>query len=256
MSKVLLEIKDHIATVTLNNPERYNALSRQVVEELAQAAYQLAVAKDVRAVVIHGGESKAFCSGADLKERQALNEAQVVEMVHLLRETVNAYEKLSMPVIAAVHGMAFGGGCELALAADIRVMSEEAHIGLTEVSWAIIPGAGGCVRLPKLVGAARAKELIFTARKLTAPEALEIGLVNRVVPRERLLAVAREIAEQIAMQGPLAVRAAKRAINGGLALEAGLALEWEQYQSIIPTEDRLEGLRAFAEKRPPVYKGE
>ncbi len=257
-AKVLLEMNGPIATVQLNNPQRYNAFSRQVIEELQDAARQLAVARDVRAVIVHGGEAKAFCSGADLKERQTMNETQVFEIVHLLRETLNLVARLPMPTIAAIHGMAFGGGCELALACDLRVMSEEAQIGLTETSWAIIPGAGGCVRLPQLVGVARAKELIFTARKLTASEALDMGLVNHVVPREELLPKARELAERIAAQGPLAVRAAKRAINGALGLptSAGLAREWEEYQSIIPTEDRLEGLRAFAEKRPPAYKGE
>lgn len=254
--KVLLQREGQIAYVVLNNPARYNALSRQLVEELAAAAHELAVDKEVRAVIIHGGESKAFCSGADLKERVGMADPQVFEMVHLLRETVNKYAKLPMPVIAAIHGMAFGGGCELALAADIRLISEEAQIGLTETSWAIIPGAGGCARLPQLVGAAVAKELIFTARKLTAAEAKAIGLVNHVVPQAELLAAAREMAERIAAQGPLAVRAAKRAINAGLASEVGLAAEWEAYQTILPTQDRQEGLRAFAEKRPPVYRGE
>jgi enoyl-CoA hydratase/carnithine racemase len=255
-TKVLLRREGFVAEVVLNNPERYNALSRQVVAELREAATELAADRSVRAVIVHGGESKAFCSGADLKERQSMGEAQVVDMVHLLRETVNLYERLPMPVIAAVYGMAFGGGCELALAADLRVMADDGQIGLTEVNWAIIPGAGGCIRLPQLVGAARAKELIFTARKLSAAEALAIGLVNRVVPKDQLLPTALEIATRIAEQGPLAVRAAKRAINGGLAMANGLALEWEAYQSIIPTQDRLEGLRAFAEKRAPVYRGE
>jgi methylglutaconyl-CoA hydratase len=253
--RVLVRRDGHVAEVALHNPDRYNALSRQVVEELKETAASLATDAEVRAVIIHGGEAKAFCSGADLKERQGMGDAQVYEMVHLLRETVTLYERLPMPVIAAIHGMAFGGGCELALAADIRLMSDDAQIGLTEVSWAIIPGAGGCIRLPQLVGPAMAKELIFTARKLTAAEAKEIGLVNRVVARDELLPAAREMAERIAAQGPLAVRAAKRAINGGLALGTGLALEWEAYQSILPTEDRQEGLRAFAEKRPPVYHG-
>lgn len=254
--KVLLQREGTVAFVQLHNPARYNALSRQVVEELADVAHELAVDREVRAVVIHGGESKAFCSGADLKERVGMADSQVFGMVHLLRETVNKYAKLPMPVIAAIHGMAFGGGCELALAADIRLIAEEAQIGLTETSWAIIPGAGGCARLPQLVGAAVAKELIFTARKLTAAEALQIGLVNRVVPQDQLLSTAREMAEQIAAQGPLAVRAAKRAINAGLALEVGLAAEWEAYLTILPSQDRQEGLRAFAEKRPPVYRGE
>ncbi|HWI63759.1 MAG TPA: enoyl-CoA hydratase-related protein [Symbiobacteriaceae bacterium] len=258
MSDVFVTVRrdGYVAEVALHNPSRYNALSRQVVEQLKAAAASLATDGSVRAVIVHGGESKAFCSGADLKERQGMAEAQVYEMVHLLRETVTLYERLPMPVIAAIHGMAFGGGCELALACDIRLMAEDAQIGLTEVSWAIIPGAGGCVRLPQLVGPAVAKELIFTARKLTATEALAIGLVNRIVPASELLGAARAMAAQIAAQGPLAVRAAKRAINGSLASGAGLALEWEAYQSILPTQDRLEGLRAFAEKRAPVYKGE
>ncbi|HYF95470.1 MAG TPA: enoyl-CoA hydratase-related protein [Symbiobacteriaceae bacterium] len=256
MEKVLLSRSGFVAEVALHNPEQYNALSRQVVEDLQAAAGALAADRDVRAVIIHGGESKAFCSGADLKERQGMSEAQVFETVHLLRETVTLYERLPMPVIAAIHGMAFGGGCELALACDIRLMADDAQIGLTEVSWGIIPGAGGCIRLPQLVGPAVAKELIFTARRLSAAEAGAMGLANRVLPRQDLLPAARELAAQIAAQGPLAIRAAKRAINGGLASGAGLALEWEAYQSIIPTQDRLEGLRAFSEKRPPVYRGE
>ena len=129
-------------------------------------------------------------------------------------------------------------------------------MGLTEVGWGIIPGAGGCVRLPALVGPARAKELIFTARRLTAAEALNLGLVSRVVARSELLDECRRLAEQIAAQAPLAVRAAKRAIDAGPGLAAGLAAEWREYQSIVPTRDRLEGLRAFAERRPPVYRGE
>lgn len=254
--RVLVSIEGAVAMVQLNNPERMNALSRRVVDDLGAAAKRLAVSREIRAVVLHGGSAKAFCTGADLKERQGMDEPQVFEMVHLLRETLNLYERLPVPVIAAIHGIAFGGGCELALACDIRIAAEDAQLGLTETSWAIIPGAGGCVRLPRLVGVAKAKELIFTAAKLTAAEALQIGLVNRVVPADRLLATAREMAERIAAQGPLAVRAAKRAINGAAALEAGLALEFEAYQSIIPTQDRQEGLRAFAEKRPPVYRGE
>jgi methylglutaconyl-CoA hydratase len=254
--KVRLTREGSVAWVQIQNPERYNALSRRVVEELHQVACELAVDREVRAVVIHGGESKAFCSGADLKERQGMSEAQVVEMVHLLREAVGGYAKLPMPVIAAIHGMAFGGGMELALACDIRIGADDAQMGLTEVGWGIIPAAGGCTRLPQVVGVAKAKELIFTARKLTAQEALALGLLNQVVPRADLLETARAMAQQIALQAPLAVRAAKRAIDGGMALESGLAREWAEYQTIIPTQDRLEGLRAFAERRAPVYKGE
>ncbi|HEY3365845.1 MAG TPA: enoyl-CoA hydratase-related protein [Symbiobacteriaceae bacterium] len=254
--KVLLKVDGAIAEVQLNYPERHNALSRRLSEELLEAAQKLAVARDVRAVIVHGGAAKAFCSGADLKERAELDEAGVVAMVHLLREGVAAFARLPMPVIAAIHGSALGGGCELALACDLRIIAEGATIGLTEVSWSVIPGAGGCVRLPQLVGTAKARELIFTAARLTAPEALSIGLANRVVPEAELLPAARAMADRIAEMGPLAVRAAKRALNGALALDAGLAREWEEYQSIIPTRDRLEGLQAFAEKRKPVFRGE
>lgn len=255
-SKVLLFREGAVAYVQIQNPERYNALSRQVVDGLHQAACELAVDRQCRVVVLHGGESKAFCSGADLKERQGMAEPQVIDMVQRLREAVNGFTNLPMPVIAAMHGMAFGGGMELALACDIRIAADDAQMGLTEVGWGIIPGAGGCTRLPLLVGPAKAKELIFTARKLTAAEGLALGLVNQVVPRAELLDAARSMAQEIAKQGPLAVRAAKRAIDGGLDLASGLAREWREYQTILPTQDRLEGLRAFAEKRAPVYTGE
>lgn len=252
--KVAVPINGHVAEVEIRNGARQNALSRQVVAELQAAAEGLAVQRDIRAVILHGGESGSFCAGADLKERQGMTEPEVFATVHRLRETVNLFAGLPMPTIAAVHGLALGGGCELALACDLRVLAEDAQMALTEVSWGIIPGAGGCVRLPALVGQARARELIFTARRLSAQEALALGLANRAVPREQLLPVARELAAQIAVNAPLAVRAAKRALAASRD-DAALAVEWQEYQSIIPTADRLEGLRAFAEKRPPAYRG-
>lgn len=254
--KVSVTYAGAVAWVEIRNPERHNALSEQVVVELYEAACRLALDRECRAVVLHGGEAKSFCAGADLKERAALSEAQVVAAVQRLRTMVDAYAQLPMPTIAAMHGMAFGGGLELALACDIRVAAEGTMMGLTEVGLGVIPGAGGCARLPRLVGPALAKELIFTARRLTADEALRFGLVNRVVPKSELLDAAREIAEQIARQAPMAVRAAKRAIDGGIAAAAALGVEWREYQTIIPTQDRLEGLRAFAERRAPVFRGE
>jgi methylglutaconyl-CoA hydratase len=259
-AKVLLTYEELpeglIAGLQLNNPERHNALSNAVVADLMAAAQELAVNRQVRAVILHGGTAKAFCSGADLKERIGLDDPQVMATVHRLREAVGTVGNLPMPVIAAVHGIAYGGGCELALAADIRLMSADAQIGLTEVGWGIIPGAGGCARLPHLVGTAMAKELIFTARKLSATEALAVGLVNRVVEPGQLMECARGFARAIAKQAPLAIRAAKAALSASLDLGGPLAREWEAYQRTIPTKDRLEGLQAFQEKRPPVYRGE
>lgn len=256
MDKVLLRRDGPIAEIILNNPEKHNALSAAVLDGIFAAVAELGVDRTVRAAILHGGEAKAFCAGADLKDRLGMTEAQVYQTVYRTREAANSLERLPMPVIAAIHGSCFGGGLEMALACDIRLASEDAQLGLTEVSWAIIPGAGGTQRLPRVVGIGKAKELIFTAARLTAAEAAAIGLVNRVVARENLLAEARAMAARIAEMGPLGVRAAKRALNAGMELGDGLQAEWEAYQSIIPTADRLEGLRAFAEKRKPVYRGE
>ncbi|TGV18331.1 enoyl-CoA hydratase, partial [Mesorhizobium sp. M00.F.Ca.ET.186.01.1.1] len=167
-------------------------------------------------------------------------------------------EKLQKPVIAALNGLALGGGTELALACDLRIMSEQAQMGLTETSLGIIPGAGGTQRLPRLVGKGIAKELIFTARRIFPAEALAIGLVNRVVPHDQLMNVSMELAAQIASNAPLALAQAKFAIDCGSEVElaTGLMMESNAYQLLVPTKDRLEGLAAFAEKRKPIYRGE
>ena len=182
---------------------------------------------------------------------------RVLPFVQGIRASFSDLERLPMPVIAAMEGAAFGGGLELALAADLRVAGAEAKMGLVETALAIIPGGGGTQRLPRLIGAARAKELIFTARRLGAEEAGRLGLVNRVVPAGQALEVALGLAREILPNGPVAVRMAKQAINQGqdLDLVDGLALEEACYARVIPTEDRLEGLAAFREKRKPQYKG-
>ncbi len=256
MSWVRVERTGAVAEIILDNPEKHNALSAALLDELLAAVAELAVDRAVRVAIVHGGTAKAFCAGADLKERMGLDEAQVFGAVHRTREAAGGLEQLPMPVIAAIHGACFGGGLELALACDIRLAAEDARLGLTEVGLAIIPGAGGTQRLPQVVGIARAKELIYTAARLTAAEAAQIGLVNRVVSGAGLLAEARAMAGRMAELGPLALRAAKRALNAGQQLGDGLRAEWEAYQSIIPTADRREGLRAFAEKRKPEYRGE
>lgn len=258
MEAVLYTVENGVAWITLNRPEAANALSVTLLNELQQLLRELKFAKNVRTVIVTGSGEKVFCAGADLKERAGMNETEVRQTVALIRDTINAFEQLPQPVICALNGSAFGGGLELALACDIRVAADHALLGLTETSLAIIPGAGGTQRLPRLVGVGKAKELIFTAKRISATEALDIGLVEHVVPREQLLAKANELAQQIAQNGPIAVVQAKLAINRGLDVDlaTGLKIEQMAYEVTIPTKDRLEALAAFKEKRTPVYKGE
>lgn len=250
--------EDGIATITLNRPEAANALSLQMLCELHEAIGEIRFDRFVRCVIVTGAGEKAFCAGADLKERAGMDTTQVRKTVSLIRGNLNDLESLPQPVIAAVNGAAFGGGTELALACDIRVASEQAKFGLTETSLGIIPGAGGTQRLPRLIGKGRAKELIFTARRIDAKEALAIGLVEYVVPAGALLDKALEIAGQIVRNAPVALAQAKYAIDRGyeVDLHTGLAIEMNAYEVTIPTKDRLEGLRAFREKRAPRYTGE
>lgn len=256
---VLVSTQDNgIMVITLNRPNAANALSIKVLEELKNVIDTCKFDPSVRCLVITGTGEKAFCAGADLKERAGMDPQTVRKTVSLIRECINNLETLPQPVIAAVNGAAFGGGTELALACDIRVASENAKFGLTETSLGIIPGAGGTQRLPRLVGKGRAKELIFTARRIDAKEAKEIGLVEFVESPESLLAKVLEIAGQIVQNAPIAVTQAKFAIEKGfdVDLTTGLAIEQNAYEVTIPTKDRLEGLQAFKEKRKPVYKGE
>jgi methylglutaconyl-CoA hydratase len=255
---VKTEISEGIATVTLNRPEAANALSVEMLEQFLDALYALKFDPEVRVVVVTAAGEKAFCAGADLIQRGQMDLAQTRQHINLIRSAVNELEAMPQPVIAAINGVAFGGGTELILAADIRVAAENAKFGLTETALAIIPGAGGTQRLPRLIGVAKAKELILTARRIDAAEAEKIGLVNVVVPQVELLNKAYELAREITKNGPLAIRQAKLAINKGIEVDlaTGLAIEQNAYEVIMPTKDRLEGLRAFKEKRPPVYKGE
>jgi enoyl-CoA hydratase/carnithine racemase len=256
---VLVEKRpDGIAIITLNRPEAANALSLQMLYELHEAISGIRFDKTTRCVVITGAGDKVFCAGADLKERSGMDPVQVRQTVALIRQNINDLEALPQPVIAAVNGAAFGGGTELALACDIRVASDTAKFGLTETTLGIIPGAGGTQRLPRLIGKGRAKELIFTGRRIDAAEAQAIGLTEYLVPPVRLLDRALEIAGMIAQNGPIAVAQAKFAIEKGfdVDLQTGLAIEQNAYEITIPTKDRLEGLQAFREKRPPIYIGE
>ena len=254
---VLEDRQDRVVVLTLNRPAVMNSFNFPMLLALKERVEAVHFDPEVRVVIITGAGPKAFCAGADLKERATLSEAQVREFIFTIRNLFTFIEYLNKPVIAAVNGIALGGGTELALACDIRLASATATLGLTETRLAIIPGAGGTQRLPRLIGRGKAKELIFTGRKVDAQEALQIGLVNKVCEPAALLAECRAMAAMICEAGPIAIQQAKYAINYGLEadLHTGLAIESNAYWVTIPSEDRLEGLRAFGEKRKPVYKG-
>jgi|SRR5690606_12290973 enoyl-CoA hydratase/carnithine racemase len=250
------QLENGIGLITLNRPEAANAMSIQLLTELSDCLQSVSRNRDIRVVLMTGSGEKAFCAGADLKERKGMNEKQVRETVRLIGNTVQQVEQLPQPVIAVLNGVAFGGGLELALACDIRIAAKHAKMGLTEVSLGIIPGAGGTQRLPRLIGLGKAKELIYTARRITADEALEIGIVNQVCDDD-LLYHAKELALEMAKNAPLSLIQAKVAINKGIEVDimTGLKIEELAYNELLNTEDRLEGLKAFQEKRQPVYLG-
>ncbi|XP_003748244.1 methylglutaconyl-CoA hydratase, mitochondrial [Galendromus occidentalis] len=252
---------DHegIAYLTMHRPEAKNALSRNFVGQLEKCLQDLRTKKEVRVLIMRSTVPGVFCAGADLKERRKMNESDVEGFVERLRNAASAIEDLPMPTIAALDGAALGGGLEMALACDIRVASKTAKLGLVETKLAVIPGAGGTQRLPRIVGPVIAKELILTARVLNGAQAQEIGLVNHVADDGQTVEnLALKIASEILPNGPVALRMAKLAINKGMqvSLSDGLAFEKSYYAQIINTKDRIEGLSAFAEKRKPAYKGE
>jgi enoyl-CoA hydratase/carnithine racemase len=255
---LLREEADGVLLLTLNRPAVMNSLNFDLLHALAAEVEAVRFRAGVRVLIVTGAGEKAFCAGADLKERAGLSPEKVREYIHTIRNLFTAIEYLNKPVIAAVNGVALGGGTELALASDIRVVATTATMGLTETRLAIIPGAGGTQRLPRLVGKGKAKELIFTGRRVDAAEALAIGLANSVCETGDLLAECRKMAAMICEAGPIAVEQAKYAINHGLEtdLHTGLAIESNAYWVCIPTADRLEGLAAFREKRKPLYKGQ
>ncbi len=255
MSKVTVEEHQHHWVVRINAPERRNALGRAVVEGLLDAAERVASEKAVRCVILTGAGDRAFCAGADLKERKGMPEEDVRRFVTLLNTMMNTIAQSPKVWIAAMHGACLGGGLELALCTDLRVANTNLSVGLPEVRLGILPGAGGTQRLPRLIGMARAKELIFSGARFGAEDALRLGVVNRVADDHDAAALA--LAAEVCKGAPISLTQAKRAIEGGwdLPLSDGLAFERECYDVTIPTDDRLEGLRAFAEKREPVYRG-
>jgi enoyl-CoA hydratase/carnithine racemase len=254
---IITERKNSILIVTLNRPRYMNALNLETLMEGRKILTDVYFDPEIRAVVITGAGDRAFCAGADLKEREKMSDTQVRHYIKTIRDTLVDIEHLSKPVICAVNGVALGGGTELALACDIRIASPNATFGLTEVTLGIIPAGGGTQRLSRIVGIAKAKELIFTGRRISATEAHRIGLVNQVALEGELMENALEMADDIARNAPFAVQQAKFAVNRGheVDISSGLALESKAYEVCIPTKDRVEALKAFKEKRKPNFTG-
>lgn len=257
MSNVRVEISEGIARVTLNRPDAHNALSKATNEELEAAAGALAANSDVHAVVLRGAGEKSFCAGADLKERKGVSAEQTGPYVDAISGAINAWSRIPQPTLAAINGFAFGGGMELALACDLRIASDNAVFGLTEVRLGIMPGAGGTQRLPRLIGVSAAKELILLGNRIDAQRALHLGLVMKVVPLAELDAATDAILAELRQCAPKSTAMAKQAIDRGteVGIDEGLRIERACYEVTLFTEDRNEGLRAFAEKRPPRYQG-
>lgn len=258
MPELRREDRGEIRVLTIDKEPQMNVLSRPLVAELAQQARQAGAEAAIRAVVLTGAGTRAFCAGANLKERQGWSEDDVRRWLVELHSGLREIERSPKPWIAAVNGLALGGGCELALACDLRVMDPGAQIGLTETKIGVIPGGGGTVRLPRLIGVGRAKDLILTARRVDAQEALQLGLVSRISAAGDCLPAALALAREIATNAPVAVAAAKQAIDEGwdLPLDAALEREREHYERPLLSQDRLEGLKAFAEKRSPRWRGQ
>ncbi len=250
---------DHILLVTLNRPEVSNALNTRMGLDLLELFETFSVdLHGLRAIVITGSGDKAFCAGGDLKERNGMTDASWQSQHLIFERMARALMACPIPLIAAVNGAAYGGGCEIAAASDFVYAAIHARFALTEVTLGIMPGAGGTQNLARAVGERRAKELILSGLPFTAAEAEAWGLVNRVVAPADLLEATMAIARRIAANGPIAVRQAKQAIHRGLQMSVsdGMAFEIEAYHRLVPTADRREGVLAFNEKRKPVFRGE
>jgi enoyl-CoA hydratase len=248
---VTLEVSsDRVGTIRLARPP-VNALSAHVSREIGEAVAEAAGDERVRAVVVWGGE-KVFAAGADVKEMAGMDESSIGVYIESFQAVFTQLAQLPKVTIAAINGYALGGGCELALACDFRVCAQDSRLGQPEILLGVIPGAGGTQRLPRLVGVARAKELVFSGRMVSADEALAIGLVDRVVPSAEVIGAAQELAERYAAGPPLALSAAKKAIDEGLQgdLDAGLLLERQRFSALFASEDQKAGMRSFIEHGP------
>jgi enoyl-CoA hydratase len=254
---LLLEVADGIATLTLNRPDKLNALNEQTIRELGRAVRQIREDGAVRGVILTGSGAKAFVAGADIAELARMGPVDGVEVSRLGQQVFREIELSRKPVIAAVNGFALGGGCELAMACHLRVASENARFGLPEVKLGIIPGYGGTLRLPRLVGKGRALELVLTGEMIDATEAHRIGLVNRVVAQDTLLDECRKLLTLILNNGPVALGLAIECTTRGMemSVDDGLALESNLFGLLAATDDMREGMAAFLEKRKAEFEG-
>ncbi len=254
LETLVVTVEEKVATIQLNRPP-VNALNRKLFEELNQVLDQIEYDDEVKAVIIAGSGEKAFAAGADITEMANLDAAGMAKMNAVSRKAFDKLEQLSKPVIAAVNGLALGGGCELALCCDFRICSENTRFGLPEITLAIIPGGGGTQRLQRLIGQAKAKELLYFGDMIGARDAEQIGLVHKVVSLEQLQETCREWAARLAAKPGVAMRMMKTAVNAGAQLDLNNALTLEAvcFGNVFTTEDRLEGMKAFMEKRKPNY---
>ncbi|MBP3493317.1 MAG: enoyl-CoA hydratase/isomerase family protein [Oscillospiraceae bacterium] len=251
MTNVLLEKKGNIAVATINRPKALNALNSQVLEDLNELVDVVTADEEIRALVLTGAGEKAFVAGADIGEMSTLTKAEGEAFGKKGNDVFRKLETMPIPTIAAINGFALGGGCELSMSCDIRICADTAVFGQPEVGLGITPGFGGTQRLARLVSPGMAKQLIYTARNIKADEALRIGLVNAIYPAEELMAAAEKMADTIAKNAPIAVRACKKAINEGLDvdMDAALVIEEKLFGSCFETADQAEGMGAFLEKR-------
>lgn len=254
---IIVQKEKRVGIITLNRPERLNAISDQLRQELGSALENIEKDEDIRVIILTGSGDRAFCAGADIKEAAKTDLMSRRQRLKESNQLVERLESISKPVIAAINGYALGGGCELALGCDLIIAADNSSFGLPEINIASIPGAGGTQRLPRVVGKFKAMEMLLTGERVSAQEAKTIGLVNRVVPKEELMTVAKELGAKLAEKAPLAMMQLKYLVNKGMEMPLSRALDfaYEAGSVILASRDRLEGMKAFAEKRKPVFKG-
>ena len=254
---ITLSVEDEIGILTINRPKALNALNMETLNEIQAGLREVKAHPNLKALIVTGAGEKAFVAGADIQEMQGMDSIEALNFSRLGHYTLNMIQDLEQPVIAAVNGFALGGGTEIALACDFIYASENAKFGLPEATLGVFPGFGGTQRLPRLIGKGRAKELIFTGKMISAQEAFQLGIVNRVFPLATLLEETKKVAVQVAGNGPVGVRLAKMVVNKGFNMDLTEACSLESYAFGISfsTEDQKEGMKAFLEKRKPNYKG-